>query len=281
MLSTVGVPLCINDVHHDCIINKDSMVVIMTAAKEDQDNIKVICITMRDCNEKDDMRGDHSSIVIAKDAAMNNRGGNNDVSTILNLLSNIDEMRQRKNGQSAKVRVLSMRCFKRGLLWGMRLRRKVISKSLAGVSNDNIKGEGGMTAINLDKRREVASSSVNVQISVKRVFVKSSKMGKEAAIEPREKAPIKKLTPIITTKGDHWFHKIEGRSSERRVHSLSFVKNHMMGLMKITKRDHPIGIAGTGITANDKPCQDSHSKYFDFHPDPVGSVVAMCHNNCV
>ncbi len=51
-----------------------------------------------------------------------------------------------------------------------------------------------------------------------------------------------------------------------------------MELMKITKRDHPVGIAGTGIAANDKPCQDSHGKYF---PDPVGSVVAMCHDNCV
>jgi hypothetical protein len=174
-----------------------------------------------------------------------------------------------------------MRHFKGVLLLGLGLRRKVISKSLTGASNDDVKGEGGMTMINLDERREVISSPVNVQISVERGFVKSSKMRKEAAIEPREKAPIKKLTPFITTKGDHWFHKIEGHSLERRVHSLSFVKNHIMGLMKITKRDHPVGIAGTRIATNDKPCQDSHIKYFAFHPDPVGSVVAMCHDNCI
>jgi hypothetical protein len=72
-----------------------------------------------------------------------------------------------------------------------------------------------MTTINLDKRCEVISSPVNVQISVERVFVKSREMGREAVIEPREKLPIK-LTPFITTKGDHWFHKIEGRLSERR-----------------------------------------------------------------
>jgi hypothetical protein len=33
MPSTAGVPLCINDVHHNCIIDKDLMVVIMTVAK--------------------------------------------------------------------------------------------------------------------------------------------------------------------------------------------------------------------------------------------------------
>ncbi len=54
-----------------------------------------------------------------------------------------------------------------------------------------------------------------------------------------------------------------------------------MGVMKITKRDHSVDIAGTGIAVNDKPCQDSHSKYFDFHPDLIGSVAAMCHDNCV
>jgi hypothetical protein len=30
MPSTAGVPLCVNNVHHNCITNKDSMVVIMT-----------------------------------------------------------------------------------------------------------------------------------------------------------------------------------------------------------------------------------------------------------
>jgi hypothetical protein len=164
---------------------------------------------------------------------------------------------------------------------GIRLRWKVISKSLTGASNDDVKSEGGLTTINLDKRCEVISSPVNVQISKEQVFVKLSKMGKEVAIEPRVKVPIKKLTPFITAKGDHRFHKIEGRLLERRVHSLSFIKNHIMGLMKITKRDHPIGIAGTGIAANDKLCQDSHSKYFDFHPDPVGLDAAMCHDNCI
>ncbi len=253
MPSTARVPLCVDNVHHDCIINKDLMVVIMTVAKEDQDNVNVICITMRDCNKKDNKQGDHLSVVITRDAATNNRGGNNGIPSTLNLLSNIDEMRQRKNRQSAQARVQSMRCFKGGLLLGMGLRRKVISKSPTGASNDNIKGKGGMTTINLDKRREVISSPVNVQVSAEQVFMKSSKMGKEAAIEPREKAPIKKLTPFITTKRDHWIHKIEGCSSERRVHSLSFVKNHIMGLMKITKRDHPVGIAGTGIATNDKP----------------------------
>ena len=33
MSSTAGVPLCISNMHHDCIINKDLMVVIMTVAK--------------------------------------------------------------------------------------------------------------------------------------------------------------------------------------------------------------------------------------------------------
>ncbi len=84
-----------------------------------------------------------------------------------------------------------MRCFKGGLLLGMGLRRKVISKSPTRANNNNIKGEGGMTTINLDKRREVISSPMNVQISAEQVFVKSSEMGKEAPIEPREKAPIR------------------------------------------------------------------------------------------
>jgi hypothetical protein len=238
---------------------------------------------MRDCDQKGNRQGDHLSVVITRDSAMNmnNRGGNNDIQSILNLPSNIDKMRQRKNGQSTQARELLMRRFNGGLRLGMGLRRKVISKSSTGASNDIIKGEGGMMTINLDKRREVISSPVNVQISAEQVFVKLSKMGKEGAIEPRENAPIKKLMPFITTKEDHWFCKIEGRSSERRVHSLFFVKNHIMGLMKITKRDHPAGIAGTGIAANDTPCQDSHGKCFDFYPDPVGSVAAMCHDNCV
>ncbi len=34
MSSTAGVLLCINNVHHNCIINKDLMVMIMTVAKE-------------------------------------------------------------------------------------------------------------------------------------------------------------------------------------------------------------------------------------------------------
>jgi hypothetical protein len=96
----------------------------------------------------------------------------------------------------------------------MGLRRKVISKSPTGASNDDVKSEGGMTKINLGKRREVISSPMNVQISAERVFVKSSETGKEAAIEPREKALIKKFKPFITTKGDHWIHKIEGRSRD-------------------------------------------------------------------
>ena len=74
---------------------------------------------------------------------------------------------------------------------GLRLRRKVISKSKTGASNDDVKGGGGMTTINLDKRREVISSPVNVQISTKQMFVKSREMEKEVAIEPRKKAPIK------------------------------------------------------------------------------------------
>jgi hypothetical protein len=114
MSSTAGVPLCISNVHHNCIINEDSMVVIMTDAEEDQGNINVICITMRDCNKKDNVQGDHLSIVITSDATTNNRGGNNNVPYTLNLPSNIDEMRQRKNGQSAQARVLSMRHFKGG-----------------------------------------------------------------------------------------------------------------------------------------------------------------------
>jgi hypothetical protein len=73
----------------------------------------------------------------------------------------------------------------------MGLRMKVISKSPTGASNDNIKGEGGTVEINLDKRREVISSPVNVQISTKQMFVKSREMEKEVAIEPRKKAPIK------------------------------------------------------------------------------------------
>ncbi len=42
MSSTAGLPLCANNVHHNCIIDKDSMVVIMTVAKEDQDNVNVM-----------------------------------------------------------------------------------------------------------------------------------------------------------------------------------------------------------------------------------------------
>jgi hypothetical protein len=104
-----------------------------------------------------------------------------------------------------------MRHFKGGILLGMGLRSKVISKSPTGASNEDIMGKGGMTTINLDKKREVISSPVNVQISAEQVFVKLRMMRKEVAIEPREKAPIKKLMPFITTKGDHWFHKIERR----------------------------------------------------------------------
>jgi hypothetical protein len=96
---TAGVPLCVNDVHHNCIINEDSMVVIMTVAKEDQDNVNLICITMRDHNKKDDVQRNYSSVMITRDAATSNGGGNNDVPSTLNLPSNIDEMRQRKNGQ--------------------------------------------------------------------------------------------------------------------------------------------------------------------------------------
>jgi hypothetical protein len=120
MPSTAGVPLCINDVHHSCIIDKDSMVVTMTVAEDDQDNIKVICITMRDCDKKDYMQGDHLSVVIMRDAAMNDRGGNNNIPSTLNCPSNIDKTQQRKNRQSAQARVLSMRGFKGGLLlaWG-------------------------------------------------------------------------------------------------------------------------------------------------------------------
>ncbi len=44
-----------------------------------------------------------------------------------------------------------MRHFKGGLLLGMGLRSKVISKSPTGASNDDIKAKGGMTTINLDK----------------------------------------------------------------------------------------------------------------------------------
>jgi hypothetical protein len=75
MPSNAGVPLCVNNVHHDCIIDKDLMVVIMTVAKEDQENVNVICITMRDHNKKDNLQGDHSSIMITRDATTNNRGG--------------------------------------------------------------------------------------------------------------------------------------------------------------------------------------------------------------
>ncbi len=75
-----------------------------------------------------------------RDAATNNRVGNNDVPSTLNLPSNIDKTRQRKNRQLAQARVLSMRHFKGGLLLGMALWRKVISKSLTRASNDDIKG---------------------------------------------------------------------------------------------------------------------------------------------
>jgi hypothetical protein len=163
------------------------MVVIMTVAEEDQDNVNVICITMRDRDVKEVVQGDHLSVVITRDATTNDRGENNNVQSTLNLPSNIDEMQQRKNGQSAQTRVLSMRCFKGGLPLGMGLRRKIFFKSPTGASNDDIKGEGGMTTINLDKRCEVISSPMNVQISTERVFVKLREMGKEAAIEPREK----------------------------------------------------------------------------------------------
>jgi hypothetical protein len=117
MSSTAGVPLCVKDMHHDCIINNDLMVVIMTVSKDDQDNVNIICLTMRDCDKKDGVQGDHLSVVITRDAATNDRVGNNNVPSTLNLLSNIDKTQQRKNGQSAQARVLSLRCFKGGYSW--------------------------------------------------------------------------------------------------------------------------------------------------------------------
>ncbi len=80
--------------------------------------------------------------MITRDTTTNNRGGNNNVPSTLNLLSNIDKMRQRKNRQSAQGRVLLLRRFKGGLPLGMGLRRKIISKSPTGASNDDVKGEG-------------------------------------------------------------------------------------------------------------------------------------------
>ncbi len=63
----------------------------MTVAEEDQDNVNVICIKIRDHNEKDNVQGDHLSIMITRGASTNNLGGNNNVLSTLNLTSNIDK----------------------------------------------------------------------------------------------------------------------------------------------------------------------------------------------